>query len=335
MNKLVSVIIPAYNAGIYITDTIVSVLNQTWENIEIIVINDGSTDNTGAIVKSIASENPKIKYFEYQNMGCSAAKNIGLSHAIGDYIQYLDADDLLSNDKIEMQINAIKHNPLALAICKTVIFQETLNCETGFELDTDFLYSTHSPYDFLLNLYGLRGREGMIQPNAYLMHRNLSDRIGTWDTSLSPSPDEDGEYFCRAIISSSEIVFTRGVNYYRKLNNSNSLSNKNSRAHASGALRSVKLKSNHLLKVNSSYIVRRIIAKQYGGLVYLYGINYPDVINEVKVELNSIGFSKIPPVGGAFFKALSYCIGVINVLHIKRRIINYRNVNNIDFKFTL
>ena len=250
---LVSVIIPAYNAEKYITNTLESVINQTWGNIEIIVIDDGSVDKTREIVTKAARIHTNIQYYQQENKGCPIAKNIGLSYARGEFIQYLDSDDLLSQDKIESQINALKNKPYALAVCKTIVFQESAKFDTGHEIDTSHLYSTKNPFAFFLNLYGFNNKEGMIQPNAFLMHKKLADKVGIWDSRLSQAPNEDSEYFCRVILNCNEIIYTGGVNYYRKLENNNSLSKKNSFQYALGAMQTEKLKSSHLLQIDSSY----------------------------------------------------------------------------------
>jgi glycosyltransferase involved in cell wall biosynthesis len=99
IRPLVSVIIPAYNAEKYIADTIQCVLDQTWDNIELVIVNDGSTDNTENSIRNFLGDK-RVKYIIQANIGCSGAKNTGLSIATGDFIQYLDADDILSLDKI-------------------------------------------------------------------------------------------------------------------------------------------------------------------------------------------------------------------------------------------
>jgi hypothetical protein len=162
----------------------------------------------------------------------------------------------------------------------------------------------------------------MIQPNAFLMHKYLAQKIGKWDTTLSPSPDEDGEYFCRAMLFCTEIVYTYGTNYYRKINTISSLSKKCSLSYALGALRSEKLKANHLLKIDSSEPIKRLIAKHYAFIAYLYGVNYPEIINLVKEDLLSIGVKKIPIVGGSYFKFLAYIIGFPNAINLKRSYLN-------------
>ncbi len=109
--SMISIIIPCYNYGHLIAETIDSILNQTYQNFEIIVINDGSTDNTETVVGAYANNDARIKYYKYSNGGLGASRNKGLEKATGNYIQFLDADDLLERSKFEVQLQIFKDNP--------------------------------------------------------------------------------------------------------------------------------------------------------------------------------------------------------------------------------
>src|SRR5271157_2376967 len=101
---LVSILIPAYNAETWIADTIKSAIGQTWPRKEIIVVDDGSTDQTLAVARDFASKN--VAVVTHENQGAASTRNHALSLSQGDYIQWLDADDLLSPDKIARQMEA-------------------------------------------------------------------------------------------------------------------------------------------------------------------------------------------------------------------------------------
>lgn len=107
----ISVVVPVFNGEKTIEETINSILNQTFQDIEIIVINDGSTDATLAIIKKISDS--RIKVFSYPNAGLSASRNRGISQAKGEYISFIDADDLWTPDKLESQWQALQSNPQA------------------------------------------------------------------------------------------------------------------------------------------------------------------------------------------------------------------------------
>ncbi|MEO1429683.1 MAG: glycosyltransferase [Cyanobacteria bacterium J06633_8] len=107
----ISVVIPVFNGQVTIQETINSILNQTFKDIEIIVINDGSTDKTLEIVNQIIDS--RIKLFSYPNAGLSASRNRGIELAKGEYISFIDADDLWTTDKLELQWKALQSNPQA------------------------------------------------------------------------------------------------------------------------------------------------------------------------------------------------------------------------------
>jgi glycosyltransferase involved in cell wall biosynthesis len=107
---LISVIIPVYNCEKWVKDSIQSVINQIYKNFEIIIINDGSTDNTSKVLEGYKGDN-RISVYEIQNTGPSRARNLGVSKAKGDYIAFLDADDLWDEYKLEKQIEYFRLHP--------------------------------------------------------------------------------------------------------------------------------------------------------------------------------------------------------------------------------
>jgi glycosyltransferase involved in cell wall biosynthesis len=105
MSKLVSIIVPCYNQAQYLPETLQSVLDQIYTNWECIIVNDGSPDNTEEIALEWCKKDERFVYFKKENGGLSSARNAGLKIAKGDYIQFLDSDDLLYNDKLQKQIS--------------------------------------------------------------------------------------------------------------------------------------------------------------------------------------------------------------------------------------
>jgi glycosyltransferase involved in cell wall biosynthesis len=116
-NELVSIIIPAYNAATTIRKAIESVLNQTYRNCEIIVVDDGSTDNTKEVLNDFICKQ-KIIYLYQKNAGCGAARNNGVNHSHGGYLAFLDADDYFHVEKIERQIMVFQKHPKCV-VCYT------------------------------------------------------------------------------------------------------------------------------------------------------------------------------------------------------------------------
>lgn len=118
MNKhLITVVIPVYNVENYVYDCIQSVINQTYKNLEIIVVNDGSTDNSGDICDELAKSDNRVKVIHKKNGGLSSARNIGIDNANGTYIVFVDSDDTIDCSMIEKLLNICCNNCADIAIC--------------------------------------------------------------------------------------------------------------------------------------------------------------------------------------------------------------------------
>lgn len=136
MGEKVSVIIPAYNAEKYLEECLNSVLNQTYKDVEIVVINDGSVDGTRSILDNYAQSHENIVVIHTENGGVSRARNIGLSHATGDYIMFLDSDDLLVANAIEILLRDLKENSadVAAGMMNGEVNSGAIDCE-GTEIE--------------------------------------------------------------------------------------------------------------------------------------------------------------------------------------------------------
>lgn len=117
MNNLVSIIIPVYKVEEYLRECLDSVINQTYNNLEIILVNDGSPDLSGKICEEYASKDSRIKYYVKSNGGLSDARNYGLSKANGDFIIFLDSDDVISLKQIEILLNNLLINKASVSCC--------------------------------------------------------------------------------------------------------------------------------------------------------------------------------------------------------------------------
>ncbi|WP_368646161.1 glycosyltransferase family 2 protein [Alkalibacterium putridalgicola] len=127
MNKMISVIIPVYNAENYLSECVDSVMNQSYKNLEIILINDGSTDDSPSICDSYLHKDNRVKVIHQSNGGVSSARNAGLQEASGEYVQFVDSDDFLSEDMCEELIRAVSHTDIA--ICGYQGFDDNRNVD--------------------------------------------------------------------------------------------------------------------------------------------------------------------------------------------------------------
>jgi glycosyltransferase involved in cell wall biosynthesis len=187
MVPLVSVVIPAYNAERWITDAIISARCQTWSNVEVIVVDDGSTDATLAVAGR--HEGPRLKVVSQDNQGACAARNRGLELAQGEFIQFLDGDDLLHPAKIDRQLRRIDAaaDSRSLLTSKTGRFLADPS-RARWRADSP-LWRDLEPIEWLLIKF-CEGR-GM-QVHSWLASRRLIDLAGLWNTKLTC--DQDGEY---------------------------------------------------------------------------------------------------------------------------------------------
>lgn len=177
-NPLVSVIIPAYNSGKYIAQAIDSVLGQTYGPIEIIVINDGSTDDTGDIVKAYGD---KVRSIHQENQGPSAARNAGITGAKGEYIAFLDADDAWLPGKIEKQVKVMEKRPeLGLVCSGSYVVDKDDRVITEWNMPESGEETFESVYDqnFILCL-------------TVMVRKECLDKVGLFDGSLFLSQDYD------------------------------------------------------------------------------------------------------------------------------------------------
>lgn len=211
--KKVSVIIPAFNSSKTIDRTIDSVLIQDYPNIEIIVINDGSTDNTESILKKYGNV---IKYYNQQNFGVSTARNLGFEKSSGEYIQYLDADDLLAEGKISKQVKALLENNADVAYGDWVKFTETDSIYS--ELEVVNRKMVRSPEIELISDF-------WVPLSALLYSRRTTDLIGSWNTSLPII--QDARYALDAAINNAKFIYTPGIMGYYRVHESGSLSTSN------------------------------------------------------------------------------------------------------------
>ena len=125
MKELISVIIPLYNSEHLIKETLASVLSQTYQNIEVLVVDDCSTDSSYAIVEELAKKDNRIKLFKNEvNSGAAVSRNVGLKNSTGRYIAYVDADDLWKEDKLEKQIKFLKENKIGFSCCGYNVINE-------------------------------------------------------------------------------------------------------------------------------------------------------------------------------------------------------------------
>ena len=282
MKALVSILIPAYNAEEWIADTISSALDQTWPRKEIIVVDDGSRDGTLSAARAL--ESPSVRVVSQENQGAAVARNHAYSICQGDYIQWLDADDLLSPDKIAKQLEVAVdcQDPRKLLSSAWGFFSYRAN-RAKF-LSTS-LWTDLSPVEWLLRKLG---ENSHMQTATWLVSRELTEAAGVWDTRLAV--DDDGEYFCRVILASNGIRFLPESKVFYRVTPASRLSYiGQSDKKKDAMLLSMRLHVQYLLSLEDSDRTREACLTYLHTWLISFYPERPDIVENLQELAQSLG----------------------------------------------
>jgi len=306
---LVSILIPCHNAGPWLGATLESALAQTWPNREIILVNDGSTDHSLALARGFESRG--VRVLDQPNQGAAAARNAALRVAQGDWIQFLDADDLLAPDKIARQI-ALDGGDVPM-----------LSGSWGrFHDDPAGTVWDHSP--LLRDLSALEfaraylSTNSMMHPAAWLVRRAPVLAAGPWDERLSLN--DDGEYFFRVGLAAGRIVYCPEARSHYRTGHATSLSWQHSRRHLESAHLAVALIVERALAFDPS--LRAAAANAWLKFAYEYYPAEPDLVATAEHNAVALGGGWIQPEGGRFFRFFCPLLGwklARRLQHLTRR----------------
>jgi glycosyltransferase involved in cell wall biosynthesis len=281
---LVSILIPAYNAERTLSATIESAFAQTWPHKEIIVVDDGSTDATAAVARQYEAE-CCVRVLSQANRGASAARNAAFSLARGDFIQWLDADDILDTQKIalQMQVGNPAHDPWVLL---TSAWGTFYHCKTRARFVADDLWEERlEPVEWLLRKF----RKNLwMNPAVWLVGRPLAEAAGPWDERLVR--DNDGEYLTRLVAKSRGVRFVRPARAYYRIGDLGSLSNRDSRAAMESRVLSVRLCTDHLLGIEDSEGTRKAALEFLRRRATLWRRHFGEVPGEAVAWARSMGW---------------------------------------------
>lgn len=303
MNQpLVSILIPAYNSELYLAETLDSALAQTWPSIEIIVVDDGSKDNTLAVAKKYESRNVQV-LAQIVNQGQTAALNRCLAAAQGDFIQYFDADDILEPRKIQIQVERLMQAPPdTLAIAPWARFHQNDLTTAKFVPNRDW-QDYNDPIAWLVD--GWSGH-GTMPPGSWLYPRGIVEQIGTWDERLSLN--NDMEYFTRAVLASKQLLFCpEAVWYYRSGNPS--LSGQRSAQALWSQYEVIRLSTERLLAVENSDRTRYAAACYWQYFIFMTFPQTSELTQYAEKQVQLLGGCDLKPDGGKLFKLIREILG--------------------------
>ncbi len=287
---LVSILIPAHNADKWVADTIRSAVAQTWKRKEIIVVDDGSTDQTLAVARQFESKSVSI--VASQNQGAAATRNLALQRSQGDYIQYLDADDLLAPDKIERQLAVVGEVDARWTLLSSPWAYFYYSASRA-RFVRNSLWQDLSPVEWLLRKMG----ENLhMQTATWLTSRELTQAAGPWDTRLLS--DDDGEYFCRVLLASKGTRFVPEARVFYRDTPSGRLSHIGaSDTKKDAMLISMKLHLQYLRSLEESERVWKACLAYLRTWYENFDPERPDIIAELQVLAAQLhGHLEAPPL---------------------------------------
>jgi glycosyltransferase involved in cell wall biosynthesis len=308
MKPLVSILITAYNAEKTIAYTLQSAVAQTWQRKEIIVVDDGSKDRTAEVVRQFKD----VKLVSTENQGLSGAQNNAFLLSQGDYIQYLDADDLLAPDKIERQLAALRESDSRRILLSSPWAPFYYRIRPA-RFVRNSLWEDLSPVEWLLR----KMREGIHMQNAtWLVSRELAKMAGPWNDRLQY--DQDGEYFCRVLLASEGTRFVPGTGIYYRFVRPNSISFiGNSDKKKNSLLLSMKLHIQYLRSLEDSERVRKACL----AYIQIWYPNFyperPDLMQEAQQLADSLGGRLSLPKASSKYAWIEKLFGFAAAKHVQ------------------
>jgi glycosyltransferase involved in cell wall biosynthesis len=278
-----SILIPAYNAAEFIGETLASCVQQGLDCIEeIIVINDHSEDDTRGEVERFQVEHADYRVILEDNptKGACSARNHALRLAQGDAIQWLDADDLLGEGKLNAQLKLLRQNPQHLVASKWRRFAGDLtNLWPEEQGAWSHVPNQPSPKEWLL-------AERMMIPAGWLGSRQLFENVQPWDESLLIN--QDGEYFTRAIVASAGVIFEPESRVYYRSELQRSVSQFKPHK-ATSLFASVESFEQAVLQLGNDSAFKTLISNQYMGFIYRVYPLVPKLRKKARAKIKQYG----------------------------------------------
>lgn len=310
MNK-VSIIIPLHNAVAFVNEAIDSCLNQTYANIEVIVVENGSKDGSWDCLQGY--KDSRLIVHQIEAASATIARNYGYKKSTGNYIMFLDADDVLSLDKVENQMALFKvFGNDVLISCAWGKFTNDIS-KTSFVLQK--VWNDLLPVDWLVTSWA---GGGMMQTACWLTPRGLIEKAGLWDETLKSNPNDDGDFFSRVILSAKKVHFCKKSKVYYRTEINNSLSTKISEEAKYSLLHTFINYENNILTKENSNRVRLALAYNYLYFIYRFYPKPQVLISVAKEKITNLKVDVLPLVGGNNFKNISKMFGFYNALKLRQ-----------------
>lgn len=296
----ISVLMPCYNAAPFVAEAIDSVISQDWPNLEIVVVDDGSTDGSADVLADYRSQN--VTVIQQKNAGQCSAANTAFRASRGELIKFFDADDVMLPGMLRRQAERLEGRPNAVAMAEWARFY-TKASDANFE----HLPSQRdaNPIDWLTDDW--MDAQPMMQCAMWLIPRRVIGMAGLWDERLSLI--NDFEYFTRVLLAADEILFTPGARLAYRSGVGGSLSGRKSRKAVESQALSLLLGTQHLLEAMDTPRVRRACANMLKSFDYEHYPLHADLRAKLCKRVAELDGADINPVGPPGFHAIRRLIG--------------------------
>ena len=209
MNSLVSIIIPVYNVEEYLEECLNSAITQTFPNVEIIIVNDGSTDRSTDIIGKYKKKDNRIKVFSINNSGQGKARNIGINNSLSEYIYFLDSDDYIEKQTIEILLNSIQSNHICIFNAVSFLHESgKIVSSKYFNINEDYLKKEIKKGIQIRYLTPYISPWSKLYSKKFFQNNNIYFPEGIYG--------EDVEFWLRCILSINKINYVNYYGYYRR-----------------------------------------------------------------------------------------------------------------------
>lgn len=302
-DKLVSILIPNFNKSNYLSAMLDSLLSQSYSHWECIIVDDHSTDNSWVILEEFAAKDSRFRLYRRPDnlkSGGNAARNFAFEMSKGDYIQWLDSDDLIHSNKIEIQLDELKDKTRkVVSVSNWESFEQFM--PTDDLLKTDRWHGCpQDSYSFLLSLWE---KEQFVPHHAYLMPRNILKISGLWNEELIQN--QDGEFMTRVLLASDQIIFNPHCLAFYRLPSSSHLSKQVTYRSWNDWVISLTLCDQWILNHQDTNKARRILSLNYERIIKLIILDYPEIAQKA---IHRIKFLN-PLIRFNFFKPQAVWLG--------------------------
>lgn len=300
---LVSIVMPCFDAGRWVASAVESVLGQSFGDLELIIVDDASVDDSRDRVQPFLGD-PRVRLLRNDaNIGQSAAANRGWELARGDYIKFFDADDLMSPNFLECQLQRLNGRTDAVASASWGRFHG--DDLSTFKPNPEAVWRDMEPTDWLVESW-ITCR-GMMQCGLWLVPRQILERVGGWNERLSLI--NDFEFFARVLCGAREVLFCPEAVLYYRSGVTGSLSGRKSRAAYESLVESILEGTAHLLAKRQDARARKAAANVCQSGIYEVYPGHADLVLKLEEKVRQLGGSDFPPPGGSAFQALRRVVG--------------------------